>query len=371
MKRKIDLITITAGVMVVVMLMAAFIIVPDKNFSHKENRSLSTAPKFSVKGLFSGEYTSDLAEYISDQFVLRDEFVAVKAYCELIQGKCENNGVIYAENDTLIAKNVITENVMQQNLETVKQFEKQTGVSVFLGILPRSVDVFAERLPDTYPNQNNDILWQKLYASANTLKITAPNLYEPLCEGNNYYRTDHHYTSMGAYQTYRLLGDTIGYKAKSTDFFEQEIVSRDFCGTSMRTSGFYFAKKDKITLFRYDDDNTYKITADGKNINLYDMSSLKNTDQYAVFLGGNHARVDITRNDKNRQKLLVVRDSFADSLAPFLAIHYDLIMLDLRYYTESAAQLVKDEKIEKVLILESIDEFATSKNISYLRKGLQ
>ena len=86
-----------------------------------------------------------------------------------------------------------------------------------------------------------------------------------------------------------------------------------------------------------------------------------------MFLGGNHGRVDITLDDENREKLLVIRDSFADSIAPFLSLHYDLTLVDLRYFTDSVAQCVQNEKFKKVLVFENISELATAKNLSYLR----
>ncbi len=370
MKRKLDFITVLSVVLLLLVLTVAFVLVPDKTFSQKENRTLAKLPSFSVSALISGDYTADLAEYISDQFAFRDEFVAVKAYSELLQSKGENNGIIYA-GDTLIARDDIKNDLLEQNINTVSAFQKATGVPVCLGILPRKIDVFAEKLPDTYPSQNNKTLWQRFYTQADKHSLTAPRLYDELCEQNNYYRTDHHYTTMGAYSTYKMLANNLGYTPKPIEFFSQKTVSNSFCGTDMRTSGFYLAKKDEITLFRYDGDDSYSITADGKKIDLYDMSRLDTTDQYAVFLGGNHARVDVKKEGQPRQKLLVIRDSFADSIAPFLAIHYDLVMLDLRYFTDSTAEIIATEKIDRVLILESISEFATSKNISFLRKGLQ
>ncbi|WP_348246457.1 hypothetical protein, partial [Salmonella enterica] len=74
--------------------------------------------------------------------------------------------------------------------------------------------------------------------------------------------------------------------------------------------GFYLAKKDEIKLYRYENDTKYTVIADKKEISLYDFEKLEAVDKYAVFLGGNHARVDIT-NGENREKLLIVRDSFA------------------------------------------------------------
>ena len=79
--------------------------------------------------------------------------------------------------------------------------------------------------------------------------------------------------------------------------------------------------------------------------------------------------VDIKKGE-GRPKLLVIRDSFADSIAPFLAMHYDLIMLDLRYFTDNVQQIVASENVSQVLILESMSEFATTRNISYLKRGI-
>ena len=342
-----------------------FLIIPDQEISNAENRALKMLPSFSADKLMSGNYTSELGEYISDQFPARDTFVALKAYSELLLGKRENNGVIYGKNNTLIAKTQWGDK-LKENLNSVKEFENAINIPVYMGILPSTMDVYSENLPKTYSTNYSDKLWQHFFTESQNLDLKAINLHSPLCKHSYYYRTDHHYTSYGAYMVYTLLGDTIGYKSKTTDFFNTEIVSNNFCGTSMRMSGFYLAPKDDITLFRYDGDTDYTVTADGKQIGLYDFSRLETADQYAVFLGGNHARVDITSNEK-KPKMLIIRDSFADALAPFLAIHYDLTLIDLRYYNDSVQQLVKNENFDSVLILECITEFSSTKNLSYLR----
>lgn len=370
MKKRINIVTIISCCLVIIMMAVIFLVLPDKAISQKENRTLSQSPSFGVERLFSGEYTTDLATYISDHFPARDTFVSAKAYSELALNKGENNGVIYAENDILIARDEINDNRIKDNLQSIKDFENVTGVPVCVAVIPRSVDVFSEYLPDTYPTEIDKNLWQDYYTQAKQLELTAPNLYDELCEDNNYYHTDHHYNVYGAYQAYSLLGKSLSYTPKELDFFKPEKVSNDFCGTSMRTSGFYLAPKDEITLLRYDGDNDYTITADGKEIPLYDMSRLSATDQYAIFLGGNHARVDIKKGE-GKPKLLIIRDSFADSIAPFLALHYDLVMLDLRYFTDNVQQIVLDENINQVLLLESMSEFSTTKNISFLKRGVE
>lgn len=370
MKNKINITTIISCALVVVVIAVMFFVTPDRDMSQKENRALSQLPSFSTDRLFSGEYTADLATYISDQFPARDTFVSAKAYSELALNKGENNGVIYAENDILVAREQIEDNRLKENLQAVKEFQDVTGLPICVAVLPRSIDVFCEYLPDAYPNENDEELWLDYYNLTTQQDLTAPNLYDELCEGNNYYHTDHHYNVYGAYQAYSLLGKSLSYTPKELDFFKAEKVSSNFCGTSMRTSGFYLAPKDEIYLLRYDGDEDYNIIADDQPISLYDMSQLSTTDQYAVFLAGNHARVDISKGE-GRQKLLIIRDSFTDSIAPFLAMHYDLVMLDLRYFTDNIQQIVKDEDIQRVLILQSMSEFSTAKNISYLKRGVE
>ncbi len=352
---------------VVVTMSFLFFLLPDKTYSEAENRTLQTAPDMNLEALTSGEFTENFGMYFADQFPLRDGFVAVKAYFELLQGKRENNQVIYAENDTLISRGKIEENRISDNISAISEFKEKNLVDLTVAALPRSIDVFSERLPINYPVEDDLEIWKMYKSEAASYELKTADLYNVLCESNEYYRTDHHYTTKGAYLTYKCLGESLGYNPLSEDYFRLETVSDSFCGTSMRSSGFYLAKEDSIKLYRYDGDTEYSIIADGQKIDLYDRSKLTTTDKYAVFLGGNHARVDITKPEKRKEKLLIIRDSFADSIVPFLAIHFDIIMVDLRYFGDSVSDIVSKEYVDKVLILESISELATARNLSYLR----
>ncbi len=366
MKRFFDKVYIIAFSSILVALAALLVLLPDKEFSEKENRSLMQAPNITAKNALSGEYTTDLASYFADQFPFRDLFVACKAYSELLQGKCENNGVIYASGDILIPRANLQNIRLQENLNIISEFSSSSDIAVTIAALPRTADVFSEALPESYPKSNDYMIWDDFNKSAEQLKLSTARLYDTLCESNAYYRTDHHYTSQGAYLTYKALGEALDYTPKEEAFFNKDTITDEFCGTAMRTSGFYLAKKDEIILFRYNNDSEYTVLADGEQIDLYDFSKLDTTDKYAVFLGGNHARVDIKGNSPDRQRLLIIRDSFADSIAPFLALHFDLTMIDLRYYSDSVYNIIEQEGIDAVLILESIEELATAKNISYL-----
>ena len=366
MKQLFDKLCIAITIFVVVTLSVAFFLTPDKTFSDKENRILEKYPTVSLNEVVSGRYTENLGRYFADQFPLRDVFVSAKAYAELVGGKGENNNVIYTNEGILIPKDNISAIRIKDNLESIKSFEMNNNVDVTLAALPRTIDVFSEYLPSFYPKQESFVIWEQFDAITSELDIDCAPLYELLCESDAYYKTDHHYTSYGAYLVYKALGEKLGYSPKDEKFFKRESATKEFCGTAMRSSGFYLAPKDEIVLFRYNGDTEYTVTADSEKIELYDFSKLNTTDKYAVFLSGNHARVDIADGSGKREKLLIIRDSFADSIAPFLALHFDLVLIDFRYYSDSVAELIKSEGISKVLVLESITELATARNLSYL-----
>ncbi len=350
---------------IIVILAVLIIIIPDKQISQKENRALQQLPTLTFEKLKSGELTEQISRYLTDQFPLRDGFVSLKAYCELALFKKENNGVIYGENGVLIPRGDIIDDRLEENLNCINNFANTIDKTVIIAPLPRTIDVYAAGLPTAYPYETQ--IWDKLYKESNMLDVNILDLRETLYNDGTYYKTDHHYTTKGAYITYCDLGKELGFEPKSEDYFKIETVTNEFCGTAMRSSGFYLAPKDEIKLYRYENDTEYSVIADGKQIEMYDFKKLDTVDKYAVFLGGNHARVDISNGQQEREKLLIIRDSFADSIAPFLAIHYDLILIDLRYYTDSVKQLVEKEGIDKVLVLQNISELSTAKNISILQ----
>ncbi|MBR6572259.1 MAG: hypothetical protein IKK77_00890 [Clostridia bacterium] len=367
MKKNFDKIITVVICLIVIAFCVGMVATPEKDFSPMENRTLTVKPKLTSKNLISGKYTADLGKYLADQFPFRDGFVSAKAYFELLQGKGENNGVIYAKGGLLIPKAEADSSLMEENLRSIKVFKSNIEKDVLVAALPRTIDVFEELLPKGYPKEETRKIWAEYTALTKELDINSVNVYDLLCDSNAYYSTDHHYTSEGAYLTYRQLQNELNYTPKEKDFFKIEKVADDFCGTAMRTSGFYLTQRDSIELYRYEGDTEYTVIADEKQISLYDMGKLVSADKYGVFLGGNHARVDITAKGKARPRLLIVRDSFADSLVPFLAIHYDITLIDLRYFKSSVAQLVKSGGYDKVLVLLNISELATSKNLSYLQ----
>lgn len=379
-----DILTVITGAFIILALTIIMIIMPDKTFSEQENRALQQFPALSSKAggifpdrFFSGEFTADMVKYCADQFPFRDAFVGLKGMAEIALFKSENNGVILGKKDYLITKDSYRSiDQLRINIDAISVFADtmyEMKVPVTLAVAGRSVDALSAYLPSAYPQVNSNSLWDA-FASITGIAahVKGVDLLTPLKQlierddrGQLYYRTDHHWTTLGAYYAYAEIIKSFkenGVEPLPLLAFTIETASDSFYGTTWSKAGMKWIKPDAISYFRYEGDEDFvtAIADTGKYFNgFYDRSYLEVKDKYSSFIGGNNARTDISKpGDSTRPKLVLIKDSFAHAVAPFLAYHYDLIILDLRYYTESVAKLVFDEGVSRVLFLSNMDNFS-------------
>ncbi len=348
----------------------SYILVPEKSFSEEENRALQTAPRLTLSKLLDGTYTSQLHNYLSDQINFRTEMVEAKAIAELALGKRENNGVLLARNGYLIETcNYTEENYeyLQKNLAKIEKllasFE-QNGVSAKSVLIPRKIDLLEDELPQYYSTERNEYVWELVGEKHISL---ADALERAQRSGlQTFYKTDHHWTADGAYTAYVALGDTLGYTPHARNYFNEITLSDEFFGTTYSTSGFFFAGADTINAPSVAEDKYIVEIVDTNTVldGVYDASYLEGKDKYATFLSGNNAHVRITlASGEKRETLLIVKDSYAHSLAPYLAEHYDLELIDPRYFTGSIESYIAENGITDVLFLFGLDTLASA-NIS-------
>lgn len=404
-----DILTIITGLIFIFGIAIAMIIIPDKEFSEQENRSLQQFPVLSdesfLDNLVGGKFTKEMSKYYSDQFPFRDVFVGLKGAAEIGLLKGENNDVILGKKNYLITKaSDINKNInnavvitpagdtaepeyitvidrLGKNIDYISEFADVMNamgkIPVTVAAAGRSVDALSIYLPPAYPRDNSNILWERFNGFADYAKnIKRLNLLEPLKkiidkqEEQLYYKTDHHWTTLGAYYAYVEIMKSFA-KDKSFDkefeplplsAFEQVPAADDFYGTTWSKAGMKWIEADTIYFFRYDGDEDFVMTIKdgGKTFNgFYDETYLETKDKYSAFLSGNNSRVDIINPNKpNRPKLLLIKDSFAHSVVPFLAYHYDLVILDPRYYRDSFASLVLKEEIDRVLFLHNMQNLS-------------
>lgn len=356
---------------------------PDRAFSETENKDLTQLPTFTIERLMDGSYTADIADYMADQFPGRDFFIRVKAAAEMALGKMSNNGVILGEDETLLprSESVNTDN-LAKNLSAIAAFTEwceNRGIPTTTAVAGRSMDVLHHTLPDFYGSAYSDALWETLAEEADSLGREILPLRDPLHQRAKsgeyvYYRTDHHWTTLGAYYGTKEILAGMGEVIAPLETYTREIASDAFYGTTWSTAGMAWIQPDVMEYFRYpgDTDFTTTILDSGTSFaGFYDMSYLTKKDKYSSFIGGNNALVTVTKNGgEDRPTLLLVKDSFAHSTVPFLAQHYDLVIVDIRYYKLSTAALVDAYGVDRVLVLYNIDSLTTTADSVFLRAGL-
>ena len=344
-------------------------LLPDKDFSPLENRYLQKPPKLSLETLQDGSFMEDAEDYVSDHIVGRDFWVAAKAWCERLSGKQENNGVYFGKEDTLLNRvdtpsweDVGAQKGLQSRLDYVDALVGNVSVPVYLGLIPSSSAVWSDRLPAGAPTADELSIIDELYfqTGAGTLDMAGALLSHK--DEDIYYRTDHHWTSLGAFYGANVLLETMGLEPLELSDYQKTTVSTEFYGTTFSTSGVRWVRPDSI--------DTY-VSGDGVKVtswfegypeegSLYVDSYLDVKDKYSYFLGGNQSLCVIETEHTDAPKLLIIRDSYSDSLAPFLTERFSEIHLfDPRYNLTSVKDYVEQNDIDAVTVLYSFSNFAT------------
>lgn len=369
---------------------AAFLLVPDNSFSEQENRSLRTLPKFTWEKLASGAYSDEINDYFADQFPLRDGLVGLKGLSELALGKGENNGILLGENGqqaqrlfdpsltgggTATDLDAFDPDHIRAAVEGLNRVSETLDVPFSVLLTGRAVDVAASAF--AYPTDLSDALQalvkENLHTGVNYVE-TIPMLREKYDAGEYvYYKTDHHWTTAGAYYAYVEVMRSFGMEGEilPPEAFTKEVVSTDFYGTAWSAGGMKFVAPDSMEFWLRGNEDEFEVVADGKEIGgLYNRDYLAKKDKYSAFLDGTHDVVTVTRRTgEKRQTLLLLKDSFANALAPFLAQHFDLVLLNLSSTTDhtNVTAAVEKYRADRVLLVYTLENVVTADKLQALR----
>lgn len=382
---------ILLGIMILIGLLT-----PNRVFSPEENRDLQQRPKLSLQQIFTGQFMKDFETYTADQFPGRDRWVGIKTRADLAIGKKDNGQVYFGKNHYLFPIDQIDEKQMEENLSTLTQFIQNISkvkpkLEISVMMAPTSSQVMSFDLPKHAPVPDESKLIGQVKKAVEQASIKSgakkPIFVDPQAaltgalashgKEQLYYRTDHHWTTLGAYTAYQTWARSVGLSPEPTDRFDILPVSRDFYGTTQSKTGLGGLMPD--TIYTYEQKGGSRVVsvtlkdtdANGgirKAQSLYDPSYLKKKDKYSYFLGGNHSLVDIQTDVANGKTLLLIKDSYANCFVPFLTNHYQrIVMVDLRYNKESLLPLIKEIQASDVMVLYNIIQFANDRNLVYLK----
>lgn len=361
---------------IVLLLVAASIIQPDRKISDEENRVLTTFPKPSIENIKNKEYMTALEDYSSDQFILRDLWIRLKVRCDLLVGKREFNGVYLGKKKYLMQIPVgMDEKNTKENLEAMNQFrQKNSNLRMNALIVPNAAYIMKDYLPLGAPvrDQGEDMNYIKKQLSGGIGLIDITETLRKHVDEGIYYKTDHHWTSRGAAYGFNAAAKQLEIEGLVSDY-KIHTVATDFSGTLASRSG-YHKVKDTVEVYQPENVEYQYLVSDSDNEEkrptIYDRNALEGKDKYQVFFGGNHAMVDIVTTNDNQRRLLVFKDSYANSFVPFLIPYYnEIIMIDARYYYENVNMLIENKGITDVLFLYNMDTFLNDNSLGDVLAG--
>ncbi|MCI8910827.1 MAG: hypothetical protein HFG09_09160 [Oscillibacter sp.] len=332
---------------------------PDRERSETENRTLAQWPSFSWSALKDGGFTKDVEDYFADQFPLRDGWTGLRARTEQLLGKREFHNV-YLCGDTLISKVAAPDSALvERNLRYGERLA-ESGIPVTLGLIPSAAAVWREKLPAGAESWDQSEILAK--SDVDFFGALTAHREEPI-----FYRTDHHWTTLGAFYGANALLETLGKEPLAREDFVPETASTDFYGTLYSTSGIHWLPADTLEFWVPEEGLSVTSWRRGtaEPSPLYERSWLEKKDKYSAFLGGNQP-LCVIRNENlpEGEKLLLIRDSYADALAPFLARRYaEVHLLDLRYYRSAPAQYAAEKGIGEICVLYSVQNFIADRNL--------
>lgn len=347
------------------------IVKPKKEFSDSENRMLAKRPQLTWESIKSGKYMSEFEAFVSDQFFLRNQWISLKLYEDKFLGKRESNGVYLGKKGYLMEKpgEPDWKNV-EKNMAAIGEFAgRHSEIPMYMALVPNAAYILKDKMPANAPvrDQLNDIEKVEKMAGDSIRPIDVADAMKKHSSEEIYYRTDHHWTSLGAYYGFEKIAKDMKIEGLETEY-KVHVVSGDFQGTLASKSG-YHGSRDAVSVYEPKNLKTDYIvlyTEEGKkSTSIYDSKCLKEKDKYTVFFGGNHARIDISTTQTSRKNLLLFKDSYANCMVQFLLPYYqNIIVVDPRYFYDSVESIIDSYGITDVLFLYNVNTFLGDNSIA-------
>lgn len=343
------------------------VLIPDKYYSETEKRTLKQLPSISADEIFSGNFGDDIEEYLADQFPGRNGWVTIKTLTDRISGKTESSGVYFAADGYLIeAHKNLPAKQAKKNIAALKALSDSLsaqGITMKVMLVPTASEILSDKLPAFAPNANQHSVIR--YAKKQGLDVV--DVTEALSAHQDeyiFYKTDHHWTSLGAYYAYaEWVRSKGGTPAPLSDWTKRELCG-DFRGTTYSKVNYPFAPYDTIEAYYKQESHTVDYNGgDYVTDSIYEEKFLSGSDKYAVFFNSNQSATKVTGNGEG--KLLIIKDSYANTFGQFVVDDYaETHLIDMRFFKGKVSEYIAQNGITEVLVLYNIPNFCEDTHLS-------
>lgn len=339
------------------------VITPVKKTSEMENRGLAQRPPFNLSNLTSGTFFRDYQTFESDQFVGRNGWIHLNYLVQKLSGVKKIQDVYLGKGQLMEENATPNKEQLERNLNAINAFhQKHQDVNMQMMLVPNAVSVQSDRLPLFAGNQDQT---NEIKSIQKKLSIQSIDVNAALTKHKDeyiYYRSDHHWTSLGAYYGANALNKSIRLNQ-----YDKREVGNSFQGTLASKTG-SLNIKDEVDIYTPKSKCDYIVTYGSSNKqtrSIYNSKAFSQKDTYQVFFGGNEGLINISINNNSNKHLLLIKDSYANSLVQFLLPYYRTItIVDPRYYYSDLAQQMNRDIITDVLFVYNTNTFVEDTSLA-------
>lgn len=350
---------------------------PKRDMSELENRKLAQFPAFSVKALLNGTWFGDLSEYVQDQVAFRDGLIDLEsAFNNLVFAKTEEGGILLGKDGWMFTKlfdiSDSTQKQLDKNLQAVTSFASRHPGKVTFLLAPSASVIYPEMLPAGAPMVDENAMLDDIFAQVSSAAdvIDMRPVFTQQKEQYLYYKTDHHWTTQGAFLAYEQFCQLKGLSPFDTNAYQAESVP-GFYGTHYSATRRWNVQPDTITYYPLDNPMTiFDIGAETEYTprtteSMINTEKFGTRDKYAAFLDGNNGYSVIEGNGEG--SILVLKDSYANCFVPFLTANYEKIgVVDLRNFSYGLDSTIESEGYDQILILYNFQTFIADNRVVYM-----
>lgn len=370
---------LAASALLLLGLAIANLVWPKRDMIELENRKAAQFPAFSVEALLDGRWQSGFARWMQDQFLLRDAWINTqRAADEIVFQKAEEGGILLGKDQWMFTKLFTIDDATRQqtakNVQAVAEFAARYPGKVTFLLAPSASVIYPEALPAGAPMADENALLDDIFAQVGE-SAAVIDLREPFTARKDeylYFKTDHHWTTNGAYRAYEQFCALKGLTPFDRDAHEAVTVE-DFQGTHYSATRLWNVKNDTITYYPLPNQMTiYNITGEAQyepmtTENLINTDKFATRDKYAAFLDGNNGYSVIEGDGEG--SILVVKDSYANSFIPYLTANYEKIgVVDFRNFKYGLDSTIEREGYDEVLILYNFQTFIADTDLIYISR---
>lgn len=322
-------------------------------------------PQFTIVDFVSGKFSDELEQYLTDQVPLRDDWVTLKIYLELAVGKRESGGVYIGRDKYLMDKfTSYSKKQLAANAAALAELQKKLAaedISMDTILVPVAAQVLTDKLPAYAPVADYAAILEVLTDAG----VDTTDVFFTLAahsSENIYYRTDHHWTSLGAYYAYCAWRGI----EPNVDEWTQEILCDNFHGTTWNKVPLPSVPAEEITAwYKHINRSVSYNNGQYETDSIYERKYLSGSDQYAVFLNSNQAQTVISGSGKSG-KLLLIKDSCGNTFSQFPVEDYaEVHVLDLRFFKGDVTEYAKENDITDALVLYGVQNFVKDTNLRF------